>query len=69
MCVFVSSKPKNKKNRVENLSRMLQKQKRKKNIKQLSFISQFIIEILILFTSCKKVLGKMPGLENEQMFR
>ena len=37
MCVFVSSKPKNKKNRVENLSRMLQKQKRKKKHKAIEF--------------------------------
>ena len=26
-----------------------------------SFVNQFKIEFLILFTSCRKVLGKMPG--------
>ena len=32
-------------------------------MKRLSFITltQFKIKFLLLFTSCKKVLGKMPG--------
>ena len=29
-------------------------------MKRLSFITQFKIEILILLTHCRKVLGKMP---------
>ena len=31
-------------------------------MKRLSFISQFKIESLLLFTNCRKVPGKMPGL-------
>ena len=34
--------------------------KKKKN-KRLSFITQFEIEFLLPFTSCRKVLGKMPA--------
>ena len=29
-------------------------------MKRLSFITQFKIEFLLLFTGCTKVLGKMP---------
>ena len=29
-------------------------------MKRLSFITQFKIEFLLLFTGCRKVLGKMP---------
>ena len=43
-----------------NLSRVFQKQTRKKHMKRLSVIAQFKIEILLLFTGCRKVLGKMP---------
>ena len=49
---------------MENLSRLkiFQKQKRKKkHMKELSFITQFKIEFLLLFTCCRKVLGKVPG--------
>ena len=46
---------------MENLSRVFQKQKIKKNMKRMCFITQFKIEFLLLFTSCRKVLGKMPG--------
>ena len=35
--------------------------KKKQHIKRLSFINQFKVEFLLLFTSCRKVLGKMPG--------
>ena len=49
-------------NRVEYLSRVFPKQKRKKHMKILSFITQFKIEFLLPFTSCRKVLGKMPVL-------
>ena len=45
---------------MENLSRVFQKQKRKTNMKRLSFITQFKLEFLLPFTSCRKVLGKMP---------
>ena len=33
--------------------------KEKKHLKRLSFITQFNIEFLLLFTGCRKVLGKM----------
>ena len=47
---------------MENRSRVFQKQKRKKKqIKRLSFITQFKIEFLLPFTGCRKVLGKMPA--------
>ena len=34
--------------------------KNPKNMKRLSLITQFKIEFLLLFTTCRKVLGKMP---------
>ena len=43
---------------MKKLSTALQKQKRKKN--RLSFITQFMFEFLLLFTGSRKVLGKMP---------
>ena len=46
---------------MENLSRVLQKQKRKKHMKRLSFITQFKIEFLLPFTSCRKACGKIPA--------
>ena len=33
--------------------------KKKKNMKRLSFITQFKTEFLLPFTGCRKVLGKM----------
>ena len=45
---------------MENLSRVFQKQKREKNMKRLSFITQFKIEFLLPFAGCRKMLGKMP---------
>ena len=46
---------------MENLSRVLLKQKRKKtHIKKLSFVAPFKIEFLLPCTRCRKVLGKMP---------
>ena len=36
--------------------------KKKQHIKRLSFITQFKIEFLLPFTSCRKVLGKMPDI-------
>ena len=49
-------------NRIESLSRVFQKKKKKKiHMKRLSFITQSKIEFLLLFSGCKKVLGKMPG--------
>ena len=44
-------------NRMKNLSRIFQKQKRKAH-EGLSFITQFKIEILLLFTGFRKVLRK-----------
>ena len=46
---------------MENLSRVFQKQKRKKTHEEIEFITQFKIEFLLLFTGCRKVLGKMLG--------
>ena len=45
---------------MENLSRVFQKQTKKKHMKRLNVITQFKIEFLLLFSSCRKVLGKMP---------
>ena len=36
--------------------------KKKIHMKRLSFIVQFKIEFLLSFTSCRKVLGKMPDI-------
>ena len=33
----------------------------KKSMKRLSFITQFIIEFLLPFIGCRKVIGKMPA--------
>ena len=44
-----------------NLSGFSQKQKRKKHMKGLCFITQFEIGFLLLFTSCRKILGKIPA--------
>ena len=44
---------------MENLSRVFQKQKRKKHMIRLSFIRQFKIEFILMFTRCREVLGKM----------
>ena len=44
---------------MENLSTIFQKQTNKKQIKSLSFITRFKIEVLLPFTGCRKVLGKM----------
>ena len=32
-------------------------------MERLSFIIQFKVEFLLLFTSCRKVLGKMPAFD------
>ena len=45
---------------MENFSRVFQKQKRNRNMKRLSFITQFKVQFLVPFTGYKKVLGKMP---------
>ena len=45
---------------MENLLRVFQKQKEKKNMKTLSFVTQFKIEFLLPFFGCRKVLGNMP---------
>ena len=45
---------------MENLSRVLQKKKKeKKQMKKLSFITQFKIEFLLPLTGFRKILGKM----------
>ena len=43
-----------------NLSRVFQKQKRKKTHEEIEFHNQFKIEFLLPFTGCRKVFGKMP---------
>ena len=45
---------------MENLSRVFQKQKKYIYMKRLSLITQFKTEVLLPFTGCRKVLGKMP---------
>ena len=46
---------------MENLSKLFQKQKRKKkHTKKLSFITQCKIRFLLQFTGCRKLFGKMP---------
>ena len=47
---------------MENLSREKKNIKEKKDMKRSSFITQFKIEFLLPFTSCGKVLGKMPDI-------
>ena len=37
-------------------------------MKRLSFITQFKIQFLLLFTSCRKVLGKLPNLKVRNIF-
>ena len=50
-------------NRMENLSRVFQKQKTKKTHEErLNFKTQFKIEFLVLFADCRKVLGRMPAI-------
>ena len=45
---------------MENFSTIFQKQIKKQQIKSLSFITRFKIELLPPFTGCRKVLGKIP---------
>ena len=45
---------------MENLSRVFQKQSKKKHVKRLSFITPLKIEFLVPVIGCRKVLGKMP---------
>ena len=37
---------------------------KKKYMKRLTFITQFKVDFLLSFTSCKKVLGKMPDIKS-----
>ena len=61
MFVSISNKEEEKwVNRMENLSSVLKRKKKKKNMKELSFTTQFKIEFLLLFTSCRKLLEEMP---------
>ena len=41
----------------------IKNKKEKKNMKRLSFITQFKNEFLLSCTGCRKVLGKMPALD------
>ena len=45
---------------MENISRVFQRQKRKKHMKRLSFITQLKIVFFLPFSGCRKALGKMP---------
>ena len=51
---------------MDNLLRLFQKQKRKKKMNKLSFITQFKIEFLPLFTSCREEHAKIPEYGNKQ---
>ena len=35
---------------------------KKKHVERLSFIAQFKLEFLLMFTGFREVVGKMPGL-------
>ena len=43
------------------------KKEKKKHMKWLNFITQFKIKFLLLFTGCRKVLGKMPASVTEDI--
>ena len=45
------------------------KKKKKTHMKRLSFITQFKIELLLPFTSCRKLLGKMPAIRVHKLSR
>ena len=53
VCMYLRQRLRIMVNRIENLSRVFQKQKRKKTHEE--------IEFLLPFTSCRKVLGEMAG--------
>ena len=56
------SKPKSKKNRRiewKIVQGFFKNKKEKKHMKKLSFITQFKIELLLPFTGCRKMLGKV----------
>ena len=64
VCLQVS-KPKSKKSRQiewKIFHGCFKNKKEKKHMKRLSFITQFKNQFLLLFTGCRKVLGKMPDL-------
>ena len=45
---------------VTMIIKVFQKQKRKKHMKRLSLVTQFKIEFLLPFASCRNDVGKMP---------
>ena len=64
MRVCTVSKPNSKQNRRiewKNFQGCFINKKEQKHRKRLSFITQFKIEFLLPFTSCRKVFGKMLG--------
>ena len=66
VCLQVS-KPKSKKSRQiewKIFHGCFKNKKEKKHMKRLSFITQFKVQFLLLFTGCRKVLGKMPSLQS-----
>ena len=60
VCKYLNERARALGNRMDYLSKLFQKQKKeKKHMKRFSFITQFKIELLLSFTSCRKVLGKI----------
>ena len=60
VCKYLNERARALGNRMDYLSKLFQKQKKRKNTwKRFSFITQFKIELLLSFTSCRKVLGKI----------
>ena len=51
-------------NRMENLSKLFQKQKRKtkKTHEETEFHNSIQVEFLLPFTGCGKLIGKMPAI-------
>ena len=46
---------------MENLSKVFLDKHRKKDLRRLSFKTQFMVEFLLLLTGCRKMLGQKPG--------
>ena len=66
VCKYLNQNVRRIGDRMENLSWVFRNQKgKKKHMKRLSFVTQFKIEFLLPFTSCRKVFGKMPVLMSD----
>ena len=65
VCKYLNQRPRRTGEKNGKSFKVFSKTKKKKqHVKRLSFITQFKIEFLLLFTGCRKMLGKMPGLTN-----